>query len=61
VFRNLGISELLIILVFILLFFGAKRIPGLAQAIGKGIKEFRKARRGEPDESGENRPENKPR
>jgi len=46
--RNLGVSELLLILLFILVFFGAKRIPGLAQSIGKGIREFRKARRGEP-------------
>jgi sec-independent protein translocase protein TatA len=59
VFRNLGISELLIILLFVLVFFGAKRIPDLAQAIGKGIKEFRKAKNGEPGDSGGGRPENK--
>jgi sec-independent protein translocase protein TatA len=55
VFRNLGISELLIILLFVLVFFGAKRIPGLAQAIGKGIKEFRKAKNGEPGDQPENK------
>ncbi len=44
-FRNLGIGELLIILVIILLLFGAKRIPDLIQGIGKGVREFKKASR----------------
>lgn len=38
-----GIPEILIIVLVILLFFGAKRIPELARGIGQGIKEFRKA------------------
>ena len=41
-FGNLGFPELLIIMIVILLLFGAKRIPEIAGSMGKGIKEFRK-------------------
>jgi sec-independent protein translocase protein TatA len=34
-------SHLIIVLVIILLLFGAKRIPELAKGLGSGIKEFR--------------------
>ncbi len=44
-FGNLGTPEILVILLFILIFFGAKKIPDLAQGLGKGIREFRKAAR----------------
>ncbi len=44
-FGNLGGGEVLLILVFILIFFGPKKIPEIAQALGKGIREFRKATR----------------
>ena len=44
-FKNLGFGELLIILVIIILLFGAKRIPDLVKGIGQGIKEFKKASR----------------
>jgi sec-independent protein translocase protein TatA len=40
---GLGISELLIILVIILIIFGAGKLPELGDGIGKGIKNFRKA------------------
>jgi len=39
---NLGFPEIMIILVIILLLFGAKRIPEIAGSMGKGIKEFKK-------------------
>jgi sec-independent protein translocase protein TatA len=39
---NLGFPEILIIMVIILLLFGAKRIPEIAGSMGKGIKEFKK-------------------
>lgn len=42
-FGSFGGFEVLIILLVILLFFGAKRIPELARGIGQGITEFRKA------------------
>ena len=44
-FGNIGGWEILIIIFLILIFFGAKKIPDLAQGLGKGIKEFRKAAR----------------
>ena len=47
---NLGTGELLVILLVVLLFFGAKKIPELAQGLGKGIREFRKAARDIQDE-----------
>lgn len=44
-FGNIGTGEILLIILFILIFFGAKKIPELAQGLGKGIREFRKAAR----------------
>jgi sec-independent protein translocase protein TatA len=43
----LGLSgtELIIVLVAILVLFGAKRIPEFAKGLGKGINEFKKASR----------------
>jgi sec-independent protein translocase protein TatA len=38
-----GPTELIIVLVIVLLLFGAKRLPDLASSMGKSIKEFRKA------------------
>jgi len=37
-----GVQELLIILVIVILLFGASRIPKLAGSVGEAIKEFRK-------------------
>lgn len=45
-----GPGELIVIILVLLLFFGAKRLPELAQGLGKGIREFKKATRGELDE-----------
>ena len=39
----LGAPELMIILVIIILFFGAGKLPQVGSALGKGIKEFRKS------------------
>lgn len=40
---GLGITELLVILVIILIIFGAGKLPELGDGIGRGIKNFRKA------------------
>jgi sec-independent protein translocase protein TatA len=40
---NLGGGELLVILFFILVFFGSKKIPGLAKGLGRGLREMRNA------------------
>jgi sec-independent protein translocase protein TatA len=42
---NIGTTELILIIAVLFLFFGAKKIPELAQGLGKGIREFRKASR----------------
>ena len=50
-FENIGPMEFIIILVIILVLFGAKKIPDLAKGIGQGIKEFKKGiKDGEDDE-----------
>ncbi len=40
---NLGPTELIIILVVILVLFGAKKVPELAKGLGQGLKEFKSA------------------
>lgn len=40
---GLGGQELILILLIILLLFGAKKLPELARGLGKGMKEFKKA------------------
>lgn len=40
---GMGPWEILVILLIALLLFGAKRIPEIAQGLGKGITEFKKA------------------
>ncbi len=54
-FGHLGFPEILIIMVIILLLFGAKRIPEIAGSMGKGIREFKKnINDAQRDLSGEN-------
>jgi len=40
---NLGFPEILVLLVIVLLLFGAKRIPEIASSFGKGIREFKRS------------------
>ena len=40
--KNIGGPEILIILVVVLLLFGAKKLPDLARSIGASAKEFKK-------------------
>lgn len=42
-FGSLGATEILLIVLAILILFGAKKIPEFAKGIGKGMKEFKKA------------------
>ncbi|MEO0095231.1 MAG: twin-arginine translocase TatA/TatE family subunit [candidate division WOR-3 bacterium] len=39
---NIGWQEILLILLIVLLLFGARKIPELARSLGKGVKEFKK-------------------
>lgn len=40
---NLGFPEILLILVVVLLLFGAKRLPEIGASFGKGIREFKRS------------------
>ena len=48
---GLGATEIVLILVIVLLFFGGKKIPELMKGLGKGMKEFKDASRGEDGSS----------
>jgi len=40
---RLGLAEVLVIFLIIVILFGAKRLPEIGQALGKALREFRKA------------------
>jgi sec-independent protein translocase protein TatA len=42
---NIGATEVILIVLVVVIFFGAKKIPEIAQGLGKGIREFKKAAR----------------
>ena len=46
---GLKLPEILVILFIVVLIFGAKRLPELATGIGKGIRNFKDASRGDDD------------
>ena len=52
---GLGGTEIFLIVLILLLLFGAKRIPELAKGLGKGIREFKDASKGvtSEDDKGE--------
>ncbi len=41
-----GMGELIVILVIVLLLFGAKKLPEIARALGSSLKEFKKGTKG---------------
>ncbi len=55
----LGVPELLIILLVIMLIFGAKRLPEIGSSLGKGIRTFKSAVTGEDEKREESQPERK--
>lgn len=42
-FLNIGGGEFMVILLFILIFFGSKRLPELARSMGKGMRQIKDA------------------
>ncbi len=57
---NLGPTELIIILLIVILLFGAKKIPEIAKGLGKGIKDFKGAMKEEEASAGEAKSPAKP-
>ena len=47
---GIGMPELIIILIIILIIFGAGKLPEIGSGIGKGIRNFKKATSEKPDE-----------
>jgi sec-independent protein translocase protein TatA len=54
---GLGGSEMIIILIIVLLLFGGKKIPELMKGLGKGVKEFKDASKGEGESAGTDKKE----
>lgn len=50
---KLGATEIIVILVIILLLFGGKKIPELMRGLGRGVKEFKDASKGETTDATE--------
>ena len=48
---NIGLPELIVILVIVLLVFGAARLPEIARSLGKAINEFKKATKEDDSQS----------
>ena len=55
---RIGTFEIILIILVIVLLFGARRIPELMRSLGSGVREFKKGARGEmgEDDSGEAKP-----
>jgi sec-independent protein translocase protein TatA len=45
-----GMGELIVILLIVLVVFGANKLPGIGDALGRSIKNFKRASRVDPDE-----------
>ena len=49
-FGGLGMTELLIILIIVLIIFGAGKLPEIGSGLGKGMRNFKRSVSGEPDD-----------
>ncbi len=51
IFGTVGATEVIVILVIVLLLFGGKKIPELMKGLGRGVKDFKEASKGEANEN----------
>jgi sec-independent protein translocase protein TatA len=58
-FGNLGLPEILLILLIVVIIFGARRLPELGKSLGEGIKNFRKSVSGAKDSDQKETPPDK--
>jgi sec-independent protein translocase protein TatA len=56
---SVGLPELLIILLIVIIIFGARRLPELGKSLGEGIRNFRKSMSGK-EKNDDHLPENPP-
>jgi len=50
---SLGPAEIILIVAIVLLLFGGRKIPELMRGLGQGMREFKKASKGDTDHLGE--------
>jgi sec-independent protein translocase protein TatA len=55
-FGSLGVPELLIILLIVLIVFGASKLPQLGKGIGQGLKNFKDSVKGEEPPPADKKP-----
>ena len=58
-FGNFGVSEILLIVLVVLLFFGGKKIPELMKGLGKGVHSFKEGMNGIENDLKEDIPDKK--
>ncbi len=58
IFSNIGTREIILIVLVVILLFGAKKIPELMKGLGSGIKEFKDATKEDPKKTDDNKTEN---
>lgn len=51
---RIGPLEIILILVIVLLLFGGRKIPELMKGLGRGVKEFKEAQKGDQKEASAN-------
>ena len=52
---NIGTPEILVLLLIVLLLFGAKKLPEIGRSIGEGLREFKKSMRSIGNDDGEDK------
>ncbi len=56
-FPNMGLPEIILLILLALILFGPAKLPEIGKAMGKGINEFKAAMKGEPEQPAEKQAE----